>query len=180
MNRERKEKGFTVFDLVLIALLVALNIVLERVLGVINASSPISFGISFIAIAFAASRYGVLGAVIVSGLGDFIGALLFSGGANPFFTLTAVVMGVIYGLALDMRKREYRFYHTLLAVIPSQIICSLFLNSLFFSLFFSQKGFWAIFLTRLTLQVPINTALQLVIIPLCMTKVFPKIKIPKK
>ena len=65
---------FTTFDFVFMALLVAMNIVLERFIGFVGIAS--SYGISFITIIFAAAHYGPAGAVIVSCLGDVLGTLL--------------------------------------------------------------------------------------------------------
>lgn len=184
MNNKINKQGFlaslkppklATFDWVLMALLVALNIVLERIVGVVGVDS--SYGISFVVIVFAAARYGPVGAVIVSCLGDFLGAF-FSGVPNPAFTLTAAVQGIIYGIALYKNRGEYRFTKALAAILPAQIICSLFMNSFFLSLFYTGIDlFWQrLFYTRLP-QVMISIPLQLIITQLFMKTVYPRIKI---
>ncbi len=186
MNKEINKIGFWVslkppklgtFDFVLMALLVALNIVLERIVGVVGIDS--SYGISFVVIVFAAAHYGPVGAVIVSCLGDFLGAF-FTGVPNPAFTLTAAVQGIIYGIALYKARGGYSFKKALVAILPAQIICSLFMNSFFLSLFYTGLDvFWQkLIYTRLP-QVLISIPLQLIITQLFMKTVYPRIKLKK-
>ena len=183
MNKEIKPIGFwsslkppklTTFDWVLMALLIALNIVLERIVGVVGIES--SYGISFVVIVFAAAHYGPLGAVIVSCLGDFLGSF-FTGVPNPAFTLTAAVQGVIYGIALYENRGGYNWKKAFLAILPSQIICSLFMNSFFISFFYTGLDvFWQKLLYVRLPQALISTPLQLIITQLFMKTVYPRIK----
>lgn len=170
-----KPPKFSTFDLVLLALLTALNIVLERVFGVVGIDS--SYGISFLMIIFAAAHYGPVGAVIVSCLGDFLGAF-FSGVPNPAFTLTAAVQGVIYGIALYEKRGAYSFKKALLAILPSLIICSLFMNSFFLSFFYTGLDvFWQKLLYTRLPQVLISLPVQLILTHLFMKTVYPRIKL---
>ena len=187
MNNEIKKEGFwsslrppklTTFHWVLMALLIALNIVLERIIGVVGIDS--SYGISFVVIVFAAAKFGPLGAVVVSCLGDFLGAF-FTGVPNPAFTLTAAVQGIIYGIALYENRGCYSFRKTLWAIIPAQIICSLFMNSFFLSFFYTGLDvFWQKLMYVRLPQVLISIPLQLIITHLFMKTVYPRIKLNKQ
>ena len=77
-------------NLALIALLIALNVVLSRFLS-FNVWN-LKIGFTFVSLIFAAYFTGPVGAAIVGGAGDLIGALMFPIGAYfPGFTLTAVL-----------------------------------------------------------------------------------------
>ncbi len=149
-------------DICLIALFTALYVVFSQILSF--RAGPIKIGFSFIAVAFAAYLYGVTGGVIAAGLGDFLGALIFPvGGAYFFgFTLTAALTGAIYGFAL--KGREYRIWSAVSAVVPSQIICSLILNT-FFNVILYNAGFVAFLLKRLV-QFVVMVPLQIIMIHL--------------
>ncbi len=187
MNNKFEESGFFyslkppklgTFDWVFMALLVALNIVLERIVGFVGIDS--AYGISFVVIVFAATHYGPLGAVIVSALGDFLGAFI-TGVPNPAFTLTAIVQGIIYGIALYKNRGLYTFKKALFAILPAQIICSLFMNSFFISFFYTGLDvFWQKLLYVRLPQVFISMPLQLIITQLFMKAVYPRIKLPTR
>ena len=180
MNKETKKIGFftsllppkfKVFDLVFMALLVALNIVLERFVGWVGVNT--AYGISFVAIIFAAVQYGPVGAVLVSCLGDVLGTVL--SGRVPVigFTITAAVQGIIYGIVLYKRRGAYRIYKTPLAILPTLAVCSLLMNSYFLSELIGTK-FIDQAIVRLP-QVLITVPIQLIITHLFMKLVYPRI-----
>ncbi len=174
MNKKR----ISTFDIVLLALLVAINIVLERLLGFVGVSN--AYSISFLAVAFAAAKFGILGGMLVSGLGDFIGAF-FNGGPNVCITLVAILLGFFYGIALNEKTGKYSFIKTLLAVVPSQIFCSLFLNTFFICLFYAGiEKYWSMLLVSRLPQALVVTPIQIILIHICAKTVFPKIKLPQK
>lgn len=180
MNKNEKTQGFLrcilppklrTFDIVFMALLVALNIVLERFVGWVGVDT--AYGISFIAIIFAAVQYGPVGAVLVSCLGDVLGTVL--SGRVPVigFTVTAAVQGIIYGIVLYKRIGAYRIYKTALAILPTLLICSLIMNSYFLSGLIGTK-----FLDQLLLRIPqvlISIPVQLVITHLFMQLIYPRV-----
>ena len=179
MNKETKKVGFLAsflpqrlgtFDFVFMALLVALNIVLERFVGWVGVNT--AYGISFVAIIFAAVQYGPLGAVLVSCLGDVLGTVL--SGRVPVigFTVTAAVQGIIYGIVLYKRRGAYRTYKTPLAILPSLVVCSLLMNSYFLSELIGTR-FIDQMLVRLP-QVLITLPIQLVFTHLFMKLVYPR------
>jgi len=89
-------------DLIVLALLIAMEIILSRVFSIELLIIKISF--AFLPIAFAAMLFGPIWAGVAAALGDFLGFFLFphpSGTAFfPGFTLTALLIGVVYGLFL--------------------------------------------------------------------------------
>ena len=85
--------------LVIIALLVALSVVLERLLGYNGRVLSVSFG--YLPIALAGMLLGPVPGALAGALGDTLGALLFPAGPiNPLFILVAAVQGALYGLFL--------------------------------------------------------------------------------
>lgn len=122
-----------VADLALLAAAVALEIVLSRFLSI--PMWNMKFGFSFLAVAFAASRCGVAGGAIVGGLGDALGALLFPiGPYYPLISLVAALNGAVFGLFL---KKGQSARQVLPAVLITQLVGSLGLNTLFISWLYS-------------------------------------------
>lgn len=118
--------------LVIVSLLVALHLVLNRFLEI-----PISnFGkisLSFIPIAITSSVFGPGTAVVAGVAEDLLGATLFPKGAYfPGFTVTAAVNGLIYGLLLHNREREIKY--VVLAAVLSTLIGNTLLSSLWISM----------------------------------------------
>ena len=143
-------------------LLIALEIVLSRFLA-INAWN-IKIGFNFVPIVAAAILYGAVPAGIVAAMGDFLGALLFPIGAYfPGFTLTAFLMGLVFGLFLHDKQTIPR---TLGAVGINQLILSLFLNSLWISILYSSP-YRPLLATRVV-QCAILAPVQVIIIILMM------------
>ena len=100
----QKNKGkFQVETITYTALLVALQVVLGNILQIPLMEKQYNFG--FLPIAIAGALLGAPAAMIVGGLGDFLGAHLFPQGAYfPGFTLTNVLVGLVCGLVLYRRK----------------------------------------------------------------------------
>lgn len=151
------------------ALLTALEIVLSRFLSIQTQLTKIGF--AFIPVVLAAGLFGPLAAGIVAALGDFLGALLFPVGPYfPGFTLTAFLMGAVYGLLL-YRKRG--FWRVLLAVAIHQLLLSLLLNSLWITLLYGSP-YGPLLLTRLP-QCALLAAVQLALIPVLL-RLLPRLK----
>ena len=104
----QKNKGkFQVETITFTALLVALQVVLGNVLQIPLMEKQYNFG--FLPIAIAGALLGAPAAMIVGGLGDFLGAHLFPQGAYfPGFTLTNVLVGLVCGLVLDTVAKKHR------------------------------------------------------------------------
>ena len=155
--------------LVNMAMLTALEIVLSRFLSVTAWNTKIGF--AFVPVVVTAMLYGPLSAGIVAALADFVGALLFPVGAYfPGFTLTAFLMGAVYGLCLYPRQS---FPRILLAVTLHQLALSLLLNTLWISFLYGSP-FRALLVSRLP-QCGLLAAVQLALIPL-LAKALPRLK----
>lgn len=166
---EKSKKKLSLQQVAVIAMLTALYVVLNRFASV--SAWNINIGFSFVATVTAACMYGIPGGILVGGLGDLIGAILFPKGAYfPGFTLCAVLVGLIYALFL---RKSKSFISIALAAVTSQTISSLLLNTLWISILFGAD-FKATFLSRLP-QYFLMIAVQLVVSPILL-KVSDRIK----
>ena len=126
-----------------IALLTALQIVLARYLSIQLWNLKIGF--SFVPVIIAARLFGIPGAMAVYGIGDVIGSILFpSGPFFPGFTLTALIVGLIFGIFLH---KKITFPRALISVILTQTLCSFLLNSFWIS-YTSGAPYTALLATR--------------------------------
>lgn len=118
------------------AMLVALQVILGNLLQIPFLDKQYNFG--FQPILIAGALLGAPAAMLVGGLGDFIGAHLFPQGAYfPGFTLTNVLVGLVCGLVLY--KHKPTLVRTIIAVVISMLINWL-LNSLWLSILYSANG----------------------------------------
>ncbi len=136
------------FKIILTALLVALNVVLERIVPAYKVwNQDISFG--FIAIAFAAAFLGTPYAVTVAGLGDLIGSLVFPFGAYfPGFTATNCIYGLILAEFIHKNATPIKI---VMGVVLNKLVCTLTLNTLWISIMYrgGVDAFFIVFPTRL-------------------------------
>lgn len=113
-------------------LLLAASIVLSRFLSINTPIVSISF--SFIPIILSAMLLGVGHTILVAGLSDLIGALLFPFGAYfPGYTFSSILTGLIYGLFLRRAKNlngKQFLWRLITAVVLVSLICNLCLNTL--------------------------------------------------
>ncbi len=127
--------------IVLTAILIALNVILERLMGFMSLTQYIN--ISVVTVAFAAVFLGVPYAVLVATLGDVAGALLFPTGAYQIgFTVTNALAGLIIGIFLYKKANVLTIS---LGVFLSKTVCSLVLNSMLIALLY-RGGLDAFFL----------------------------------
>lgn len=135
------------FKLVLTALLIALNLVLERLVPSYKIwNQDLSFG--FVAVAFAAAFLGTPYAAAVAGIGDLIGSLLFPFGAYfPGFTLTNCVYGIILG---EFLYKNATWFKIIICIILNKLVCSLLLNTIWISLMYRGgiDAYFAVLVTR--------------------------------
>ena len=121
-----------IFKMVMTAVMIALNIVLERFLTFHIESNH--YSVSIITVAFAAVFLGTPYAITVAALGDIIGALLFPIGAYfPGFTLTNVLVALC--LCFFIRKKV-TVIGSVLATLISKTIGTLILNSVWVSVLY--------------------------------------------
>ena len=129
--------------LVLMAMLVAIQVVLSRFLS-INLWN-LKIGFSFVPIALAGMLLGPMGAGLTGMVADIIGATLFPSGAFfPGFTLTAFITAFGYGFFLH-KKQDMP--HILAAVLFSEIVGTLLLNTKWIAILYGT-AFLPIFITR--------------------------------
>lgn len=178
--------------IVLLGLLTALEIVLTRFLSVNTEIFKIGFG--FLAVALAGWFFGPIGGMIVGGLGDLIGALLFPVGAYfPGFTVIAVLEGALYGFFLCPRygfslhpKASRRWGlggflskqnspRILVAVLLKHGVCSQFLSTLCVWFLYSngQKSYWVYFTSRLLTQTIFMIAAEILLLHLVLRLLSP-------
>ncbi|MBE5802586.1 MAG: folate family ECF transporter S component [Clostridiales bacterium] len=140
----QKKSPFRVETLTFTALLIALQVVLGNILQVPLLGKQYNFG--FLPIVAAGALLGAPAAMIVGGLGDFIGAHLFPQGAYfPGFTLTNVLVGLVCGLILHRCKPSV--IRVIIAVGISMLINWL-LNSLWLSILYTSKAYWGWVIAR--------------------------------
>ena len=160
---------FSIKNLTLASLLIALEVVLSRFLSISAWNTKIGF--AFVPVVLAALLLGPLWAGIVGALADFLGALLFPIGAYfPGFTLTAFLMGLCYGLLL---YKKQGFGRIAAAVAVHQLVLSLLLNTLWISLLYGSP-YAPLLLSRLP-QCAILAAVQLALIPV-LVRLLPRLK----
>ncbi len=166
---EKKKFRISTKDLVIMAVLIAVEIVLSRFLSISAWNTKIGF--AFVPVVIAAVLLGPVYAGIVGAVADLLGAVLFPIGAYfPGFTLTAFLTGLVYGLFLH---KEQTVLRVIGAVAINQGILSLFLNTFWISVLYGSP-FKPLLITRLP-QTGILTVVQIVVI-IVIAKVIPRIK----
>ena len=143
-NNNSRFAGATV-RVVVMALLVALQIVLSRILSI---NLPfLKIGFSFLPIMFAAYIYGPAGGVIVATVSDLIGAITINtqGAFFPGFTVTAALVGFIYGMCLRGKVTTIKIA---VGVVIKEVLCSLMLNTAWLSIMY-HSSFKALVTTRI-------------------------------
>lgn len=129
--------------LVTAGVLIAMNIILSRFLS-INAWN-LKIGFTFLSVFIAAYFFGPAFGAIVAGVGDFLGAILFPIGPYfPGFTVTAVLVGLLYGVLLHKKQTPLR---VLAAVSVDQLVLSLLLNTFWISILYGSP-FGPLLVTR--------------------------------
>lgn len=116
--------------IVVLALLIAIQVILSRFLS-INAWN-VKIGLGFVPIVIAAILYGPILAGITYALSDILGAILFPIGPYfPGFTVTALMSGILFGLLLHKKQSLGRILST---VLINQLVLGLVVNTFWISL----------------------------------------------
>lgn len=143
--------------LAVMAMLAALQIVLSRFLSINTQITKIGF--AFVPISVCAMLFGPLPTVIVSVVADLLGATLFpSGPFFPGFTLSAVLVALVYSLLLYKKQSVLR---VVLVVVINQFGLSLFLTPFWLSLVYHMP-YWPTVVGRLH-QIALLTAVEIVV-----------------
>lgn len=177
-----KEKAYgqeKIFKLCCLGVLIAMQVVLARFM-VIPVGDMMRFSTSFIPVVIAARSFGALSGMAVYGLGDLVGAILFpTGGAFfPGYTITAAVVGLIFGLFLRTGSKEEtavsRNVKIVLSVLCTQFIGSFLMNS-FWRSFQTGTPYGAVLMTRLP-QCLVSAVIQTLFMVLFLDKICKVIK----
>lgn len=156
------------FKIILTAVLVALNVILERFMPSYSVwNNNISFG--FITVAFAACYLGVPYAMAVGGLGDLIGALIKPFG--PYFvgyTITNLLVGLVFGIFLYRKTTVLRIS---IATVINKIIFSLVVNTIFISVLYRGgiAAFWVVLIGRIPF-VALMAVVEIAVVSLLFTQ----------
>ena len=157
MSKTRKQ----LVKIILTAVLIAMNILLERLPAFKSVSNHMS--LSIITTGFSAVYLGIPYTVALTTLGDLLGALILPfGDYNPFFTLTNAVSGLIVALFLSKRATMPRIC---IGVAVNKIVCTLLLNSLLIACYYSGGifAFPAVMVGRIP-QTLIMTATEIAVL----------------
>ena len=144
-------------ELVICALMAAVGGVLSGALSIPLFtsgffSSKISLGL--IPTIFVSLVYGPFCGALTGITNDLVNVFFFARGAyNPFFTLTAMLVGIIP--AIIYRNREkISFIRVFIATMITYIVCSFFLNTLWIYIFYGSSGTAAaLFYTRIGINI---------------------------
>ena len=148
----QKNKNYTT-QLVLTSIFTAITVVLNRFLSV-NVWN-MSIGFAFVSVLFCGMLLGPLWGGLCGGVADFIGAIVLPFGTYfPGFTLTAFVVGILFGVIGFLAKKRmntviFMVLSTLL-ILLKEVACSLLLNSLWISILY-QSRFVGILISRIPL-----------------------------
>lgn len=176
---QKSKKLTQLFKIVLTAVLVALNVVLERIVPSFKTDyQDISFG--FVAVALAAAFLGTPYAAAVAGIGDIIGAILFPFGTGyfPGFTATNCIYGILLAVFIYENATVLKIG---ICVVVNKVLCSLLLNTLWICLVYD--GGVHTFNARFIVRVPgtaILAAVELVVLILVFASKSPARKLLDK
>ncbi len=155
--------GITTRKLVLLALMVALNVILGRLSVQFTPEIRVSvFG--FIPIALARMLMGAFYGALTGAAGDVLNYVLFThvyGPLFPGYTLVALLSGGWYGLILHGKKITW--WRAALCIVPVIVVGEMFLNSIWTYILYS-KTFWVKLPMRLltnAIEAPVKVLLLL-------------------
>lgn len=169
MNKS-KSPLFTTHSIALMGLLLAAEIVLSRFCSI--ATWNIKIGFTFIPLVLSAGLFGPIGAGVLAALADFLGAILFPIGPYfPGFTFTQFCVGVVFGLLL---QKKQSMGHIVGAVLLTQILGSLLLDSYWISVLYGSP--YLVLLGTRAIQCAVMSALEIVVIPILLKQLVPRMK----
>ena len=165
------EKRSATTRLVVMAFLIALEIILTRFCSINTPILRIGFG--FLPVAMIGALYGPIWAAVGYAIGDILGMIIFPSGIFfPGFTVTAVLTGFVFGLFLHNKEKI-----TWKTVLPASLIIILALNlcldSLWLSIMYGD-AFIALLPTRI-FKCVVMLPIHLILIPLVWNRVMSKI-----
>lgn len=131
---KEKKRKISVKNITLMAMLIAIEIVLSRFCSV--QAWNVKIGFAFIAPVTAAILMGPVQAVVVAGVADLLGAIMFPIGPYfPGFTLNSCLNGLVWGLFLHKKPSIPK---AAIAVGINQFIIGLFLTTFWISVLYGS------------------------------------------
>ncbi|MBN1776959.1 MAG: folate family ECF transporter S component [Clostridiales bacterium] len=184
-----KNNRFALVTITYIGAMVALQVVLGSIVQIPMLTKQINLG--YLPVAVAGYLMGPIGGIAVGVLGDFLGAHLFPQGAyNALFTLTAAIVGFVYGWFLYPENQKWigkiTKTHTRALIVRVVTACviaalvNLFMNTLWIQiLYVPGKAYWALLLSRLV-YVPVETPIAIILVTLCCSQMkrLPRMLLP--
>lgn len=157
---------------VMIALLLAMEIVLTRFCSI---STPIvRIGFGFLPIAITGILFGPLWAAATYALGDLIGAVMFPIGSYfPGFTVTAFLSGLVFGLILHNKPVTWK--RALAASCLVVLLLDLCLNTYWLSILM-DRAYLVLLPTRI-LKAAVMIPIETLLIVLVWNRIILKIKL---
>ncbi|WP_198023199.1 folate family ECF transporter S component [Clostridium algidicarnis] len=132
--------------IVTMALFIAITFILSRFLS-IQLLPTIKISFAFLPIALSAMLFGPVYGGVMAGVEDLIGAILVPKGPFfPGFTLSAFIVGLIYGLVLYKKPKTITRF--IVSSVLITLIVHIFLNTLWLAILF-DKAFILITQTRI-------------------------------
>ena len=166
------KKRIDTSQLVVMAFLIALEIILTRFLSIQLPIARIGFG--FLPVAITAIMFGPFWAGACYAAGDLLGMLIFPTGQYFIgFTLSAILTGILYGLLLHNKKIDYK--HSFVAAFVVLSLITLLLNTFWLQILMG-KGFWVILPTRIA-EALLMLVVQTITIPFMWNKIFSKLHV---
>jgi ECF transporter S component (folate family) len=168
MSEKANKPRIAIKQICVMAILIAMEIVLNRFLSINQQFLKIGF--SFVPIVLAGVLLGPVKAAIIYGLADLIGVILFpTGPLMPGITFSCAMMGLVYGLFLKgitVVNNRKAWLRIISAVSINCILFGLILNSYWITLLYgtAAKGFYYFFANRLV-EYAILIPTQIIIIP---------------
>ncbi len=158
--------------LVIMAFLIALEVILTRFCSINTPILRIGFG--FLPVAMMGIMFGPVWAAAGYAIGDLLGMLIFPTGAYfPGFTLTAFLTGLVFGIFLHNKEITWK------RVLPASLIiilgCNLILDTIWLSILMGN-GFIALLPTRI-FKCAVMLPIHLVLIPLVWNKIISRIPV---
>ncbi|MCL2048885.1 MAG: folate family ECF transporter S component [Defluviitaleaceae bacterium] len=144
--------------IVLLALLIAMQIVLERYLPVVN-TPFLRLSLGFVPVALMGVLFGPIYAGLGAVIADFTGATILFGSAFWGLVITAGLMGITYGVLLHKptASHEVKIWRVAAAAAIVTIILDLCLNTFWLAFFFENSFtdiiWWRVLKTVLMLPV---------------------------
>lgn len=121
------------------ALLISLNIALDALNIRIQLTPQLRIGFGFLTIAMVGMLFGPVVAMTAGAATDFLGWLVNNGGGAyfPGFTVTAILAGLIWGIALY--EKPLHWGRVLIAKLSINILLNILLNSFWLYLYYGKS-----------------------------------------